>query len=80
MLPDVVAEDGIVALRERVVLVGGGNDLEFAALEDEPAPAGAELLGGGLIEGLLEAFEVAEVGFDLLGDGAAGVASTLRAS
>src|ERR1700733_14596753 len=48
VLPDVVAEDGVVTLRERVVLVGGGDDLQLAALEDEPAPAGAELLGGDL--------------------------------
>src|ERR1017187_5848224 len=47
VLPDVVAEDGVEAAGERIVLVGGGDDLEFAALEDEPAPAGAELLGGG---------------------------------
>ena len=50
VLPDVVAEDGVDALAERVVLVGGGDDLELAALEDEPTPAGAELLRGGLIE------------------------------
>src|ERR1035441_7659840 len=53
VLPDVVAEDGVEAAGEGRVLVGGGDDLEFAALEDEPAPAGAELLGGGLVELLL---------------------------
>src|SRR5271170_5200025 len=61
VLPDVVAEDGVEALGEGVVLVGGGEDGELAALEDEPAPAGAELFGGGLVEGLLEGLEVAEV-------------------
>ena len=66
MLPDVVAEDGVAALRDGVVLVGRGDDGELAALEDEPAPAGAELLGGGLVELLLEGLEVAEVGLDLL--------------
>jgi hypothetical protein len=64
-------------VRERVVLVGGGDDLELAAFEDEPAPAGAELLGGGLVEGLLEGLEVAEVGLDLGGDGAGGLAAAL---
>jgi hypothetical protein len=68
VLPDVVAEDGVAALRDRVVLVGGGDDGELAGFEDEPAPAGAELLGGGLVEQLLERFEVAEVGLDLRGD------------
>ena len=72
MLPDIVAEDRVEALGERVVLVGGGDDLELAGLEDEPAPAGAELLGGGFVEQLLEVLEVAEVGLDLGGDGAGG--------
>ena len=43
--------------------------------EDQPAPAGAELLGGGLVEGLFEGLEVAEVGGDLRGDGAGGRAA-----
>src|SRR5580704_6753544 len=65
VLPDVVAEDGVAALRDGVVLVGGGDDGELAGFEDEPAPAGAELLGGSLVEELFEAFKVAEVGLDL---------------
>jgi len=65
VLPDVVAEDGVAALGDGIVLVGGGDDGELAGFEDEPAPAGAELLGGGLVEQLLEGFEVAEVGLDL---------------
>ena len=40
--------------------------VELAALEDEPAPAGAELLGCGLVELLLEGLEIAEVGLDLV--------------
>jgi len=31
VLPDVVAEDGVEALRDGVVLVGSADDLEFAA-------------------------------------------------
>jgi len=57
-----------MALRDRVVLIGCGDDLQLAALEDEPAPAGAELLGGGLVELLLEVVEGAEVLLDLFGD------------
>src|ERR1039458_7737576 len=68
VLPDIVAEDGVEAVGEGRVLVGGGDDGELAGLEDEPAPAGAELLGGGFVEELLEALEVAEVGLDLGGD------------
>jgi len=77
VLPDVVAEDGVVALGERVVLVGGGGDLQFAAFKGEPAPAGAELLGGGLVELLLEVLEGAEVFLDLLADLACRFAAAL---
>src|ERR1039458_1640408 len=81
VLPDVVAEDGIQALGQRRFLVGGGDDLELAAGEDEPTPAGTELLGGGFIEGLLEGFKVAEIGRDLCGDGTGGRAAyTVRAN
>ncbi len=76
MLPDVVAEDGVEALGEGRVLVGGGEDLELARGEDQPAPAGAELLGCGLVEGLFEGFEAAEVGGDLRGDGPVGAPPT----
>src|SRR5579864_5070590 len=75
MLPDVVAEDGEQALREGRILVGGGDDLELAAGENHPTPTGAELLGGGFVEGLLERLEIAEVGGDLIGDGASGLAA-----
>jgi hypothetical protein len=80
VLPDVVAEDGVVALRERVVLIGGGDDLEFAALVDEPAPAGAELLGSGLVECFLKSSKDAEVLLDLLGDLAGRLAAAAGAS
>src|ERR1039457_3634748 len=77
VLPDVVAEDGVEAIGEGTVLVGGGDDGELAGLENEPAPAGAELLGGGLVEELLEGLKVAEVGLDLRGNSAVGVAAAL---
>ena len=68
VLPDVVAEDGVEAVGEGGVLVGLGDDFELAALVDEEAPAGAELLGGGFVEELLEVGEAAEVLGDLVGD------------
>src|SRR5271156_6624562 len=44
VLPDVVAEDGEVALGDGIVLVGSGHDVDVAAgLAGEPDPAGAEL-------------------------------------
>src|SRR5271165_2335423 len=66
VLPDIVAEDRVVARGERAVLVRGGDDLELA-VENQPAPSGAELLGGGFVEQLLEVFKGAEVLDDLLG-------------
>src|ERR1035441_5110626 len=75
VLPNVVKQDGIEALREGRVLVGCGDDLELACLEDQPTPAGAELLGGGLVEGLLEGLKVAEISDDVGGDGAGGRAA-----
>src|SRR6202020_1083789 len=76
--PNVVAEDWIEALRKRRVLVAGGDDFEFAAGKDEPAPSRAELLGGGLVEGLFEGFEIAEISRYLLGDIARGIAADPR--
>ena len=70
MLPDVVGQDGVEALRQGRILVGSGDDFELAAGQHKPAPAGTELLGRGFVEGLLEGLEVAEVVRDLLGDGA----------
>jgi len=37
VLPYVVAEDGVLALAERRILVGGSNDLELAADKDDPS-------------------------------------------
>ena len=48
MFPNVAAEDRLAfatgdgLAHERIVLVGGGNDFEFAAVHDEPGPAAAE--------------------------------------
>src|SRR5271170_3802822 len=78
VLPDVVAEDGVVTLRDGAILVRRGDDFQLAALEDQPAPAGAELLRGGFVEELLEVFKGAEVGLDLSSDLAGGFAATAR--
>src|SRR5690348_1935127 len=45
VLPHIVAKNRKQSLRERRVLVCCGDDLQLAAGEDEPSPAGAELLG-----------------------------------
>ena len=51
VLPDIVAEDGIQALRDRAVLIRRADDLHFAAgLAGEPNPSAAELLGAGIVE------------------------------
>ena len=76
MLPDIVTEDREEALRDWVVLIGGRDDLNFAALfAGEPDPSGAELLDASFIEFGLEISEVAESLGDYLGDGAVGIAS-----
>src|SRR5215831_12026223 len=71
VLPDVISEDRVEALAERRVLVGRRDDLQLATLDHKPAPSGAELLGSGLVEGLLEGFKIAEVLLDLVGEGSA---------
>src|SRR5579883_115244 len=78
VLPDIVAEDGVVSLRERGILVGGGDDLQLAAVPNEPAPSGAELLCRGFVELLLKGLEIAEVLLDLLADFAGGFTSALH--
>jgi len=59
VLPDVVAEDREVVVRERRVLVGGRVEREAGAVVDEPRPAGAEALDAVLVERLLELVEAA---------------------
>ncbi|SPE28485.1 putative Phosphomannomutase [Acidobacteriia bacterium SbA2] len=76
VLPDVVAEDGVEALGDWVVLIGGAEDLHFAVgFAGEPDPSAAELLGAGVVEFGLEIFEVAESFVDHVGDGAGGIAA-----
>src|SRR3984893_1015769 len=68
VLPDVVAEDGIEALRDWVVMIRSGDDLHFAAgFSSEPDPSAAELLDTGVVEFGLKIFEVAEGSLDHVG-------------
>src|ERR1700760_1401568 len=66
MLPDVAAEDRRRAMHQRVLAVRGLGDGELAALDLEPAPAGAELADAGGGEIGLELLEATEVLVDLL--------------
>src|ERR1700684_4393791 len=50
VLPDVVAEDGIVALGDGTVLIGRAHDVDFAAgLAGQPDPSAAELFDAGVV-------------------------------
>src|SRR6267378_7988814 len=78
VLPDIVAEDGIEALRDGIVLVGSGDDFYFAfCVACQPNPSAAELADTGGVEFFLEGFEVTESLLDHVGDGTAGIASAL---
>ena len=73
MLPDIVAEDGKVALRDRVVLIRRGHDMDFAAFAAS-RPIRCRIVLRGIIELGLEISEV-ESFRDGLGDRADGIAS-----
>jgi len=79
VLPDVVAEDGMKALRYGIVLVRGAEDFYFSlSVSCQPDPSAAELGHTGGVEFFLKSLEVTESLLDCLGDGAAGVASAFR--
>src|SRR6202034_3902055 len=67
VLPNIVAQNGEVSLRQRAVLVRTRNDLQLS-IPDQPAPPGAELFRGGFVELLLEILKAAKVFLDLLAD------------
>src|SRR5882757_375627 len=54
VLPDVDAEDGLLALHQRAVLIRGAFDHELAALIDHPGPATAEAADAGFRQLFLE--------------------------
>lgn len=71
VFPDIEAEDGFAeigvwddAFHERVVLVGGAGDFEFAILQDQPCPAGAEAFGRSFAKSFFEILHGAEAGSD----------------
>src|SRR5215813_14403208 len=66
MLPHVAAEDRLSAMHQRVLAIGRFHYRDLAALDREPAPAGAELGDAGLDELFLHLGERAEIGRDLL--------------
>ena len=69
VLPEVEAHDGVFALHQRVVLIGGGIDLQLAGLiPGQPCPARAKASGRGGGELLLELIEASEGALDGVGD------------
>src|SRR5712675_857156 len=66
VFPDVAAEDRDRAMHQRVLAVRCLGDFEFAVLDLQPAPSGAELADAGGGEIGLEFFQPAEVLVDLL--------------
>src|SRR5579859_6201518 len=71
MFPDVDAQDGgafyFGYVHQWVVLVGGGGDLQFSVLYDQPCPAAAETGHTRGAELFLEGVEAAKGGMDLVG-------------
>src|SRR5579872_4005887 len=68
VLPDVDAEDDLLAFHQRAVLVRAALDGELAAVVDHPRPAAAEAADAGLRELLLERVERSEGSVDRVGD------------
>src|SRR5918993_2369815 len=64
VLPDVEAEDGVLALHQWIVLVRSARNRQFAAVVEQPHPAAAEASGTSLRPLLLELVEAAERGVD----------------
>jgi hypothetical protein len=63
MLPHIQPENRKFALTARVVLIGGGNDLQFAVVHNQPGPAAAEYLSCRTRKSLLETVKAAEFPF-----------------
>ncbi len=78
MLPHIIAQNRVVPLRQRIILVRRRYNLQPAAFEDQPAPARSELLRRRLVERLLEVLKRAEVRLDLVRNRARRFAATMR--
>src|SRR5437762_1002142 len=76
MFPDVNRQQRSEPLGQRKLGIGCLNDFERMPVGDEPSPAAAELLFGGLGKLLLECIVTSECGIDLLGERRAGLAAT----
>ena len=76
MLPHIHGEQGLLAVGQGQVGVGGLGDFQGAAIEHQPGPTAAELGGAGGFELLDEGLVAAEISVDLVGQGAAGLATT----
>src|SRR5690349_1164479 len=68
VFPDVDAEDGLLAVHHRVVLIRRAFDHELAAVVDDPRPAAAKPSDRGGFELLLELVEAAERAVERVGD------------
>src|SRR6267378_3554828 len=77
VLPDIVAENGIEALRDGVVLVRRGEDFYSFCVACQPYPSATKLAYTGGVEFFLEGLEVAKSLLDHVADGTAGIASAL---
>src|SRR3954469_1039775 len=75
VLPNVIAEDGKFAVRNRIVLVWSGGNLELPRLSaDQPGPAAAELIHSGGLKLFLKRVKAAECFVDGVGDRAGRIA------
>ena len=85
VFPDIHAQDdfafgaGNGLAHERIILVGGGDDFELAAVGHEPRPATAETANAGGFKFGLEVGEGAERAVDGIGEFAGGRAARLGA-
>ena len=85
VFPDVAADDRLAfaagdgLAHERIVLVRGGNDFQFAVVGDEPDPAAAETAEARRFKLRLEIIEAAERGLDVVREFAGGRAAGVRA-
>src|SRR6266702_1066501 len=77
MFPHIVAEDGIQALRDWIVLIRRADDLHVAVcLASQPDPSAAKLFSTGIVEFGLKIFEVPESFLNNVGDRSRGIAPT----
>src|SRR5207253_7071888 len=61
-LPDIDAEDRMLAVHHRIVLVRGALDRQLATVVDQPDPAAAEAADAALVHLFLEGVEAPEIG------------------